>query len=61
MVKKDSSPSSKLKHLTPQQEVFEREAHEKLEHADMDAFDRMMKSLVNRPKYGRIIASREEP
>ncbi len=28
------------------QEAFEREASEKLEHADIDEFDQMMKNLV---------------
>lgn len=35
------------------QETFEREAREKLEHADMGAFDRIMRKIVrpkNRPK-----------
>jgi hypothetical protein len=39
-----SSPKS------PKQEAFERDAREKLENADMDAFDRMMKRLIDVPK-----------
>lgn len=53
MAKKDSSPSSKLKKRTPQQEEFEREACEKLENADMDAFDEMIKKLIQTPKANR--------
>jgi hypothetical protein len=44
--KEDNSASSPK---SPKQEAFEREAREKLENADMNAFDEMMKKLV-RPK-----------
>jgi hypothetical protein len=46
---KGNSASSPKK--SPKQEAFEREAREKLENADMVAFDRMMKRLV-RPTIG---------
>jgi hypothetical protein len=39
-----SSPKSST------QEVFEREAREKLKNADMDAFGRMMKRVIQAPK-----------
>jgi hypothetical protein len=41
---KGNSASSPKK--TEKQEAFEREAREKLENADMGAFDKFMKSLV---------------
>jgi len=45
--KEDNSASSPK---SPKQEAFEREAREKLENADMDAFDRMMKRVIQVPK-----------
>ena len=42
---KGNSASSPKK--SPKQEAFERDAHERLENADMAAFDRVMKKIVN--------------
>jgi hypothetical protein len=42
-VKGNSASSSKK---SAKQEAFERDAREKLENADMGAFDKMMKNLV---------------
>jgi len=45
---KGNSASSPKK--SPKQESFEREAREKLESADMSAFDRMMKRIIKKSK-----------
>jgi hypothetical protein len=51
-----SKPNNSASHSLKQGEksekqlAFEREAREKLENADMKAFDRMMKTLVNPKK-----------
>jgi hypothetical protein len=47
---KGNSASSPKK--SPKQETFERDAREKLENADMRAFDKLMKRLVNVPMKG---------
>jgi hypothetical protein len=44
----NNSRSSEKK--SPRQEAFEREAREKLEHADMDMFDKMMKRVIQSKK-----------
>jgi hypothetical protein len=48
---KGNSASSPKK--SPKQEAFERDAREKLENADMGAFDRMMKGIIQLPKNKR--------
>jgi len=48
---KDNSASSPKK--SPKQEAFEREAREKLEHADMQLFDRTMKRILSPKKKTR--------
>jgi hypothetical protein len=46
-----SNSASSPKKKSAKQEAFEKEAREKLENADMGAFDRMMKRLVSKPKH----------
>jgi hypothetical protein len=45
---KGNSASSPKK--SPKQEAFERDAREKLENADMGAFDRMMEEIIQPPQ-----------
>jgi hypothetical protein len=54
VIKHQSSSPSRLlpEKKSAQQEIFERDAREKLENADMEAFDRMMKDLLRRTPKG---------